>query len=371
MKVLHISNVCNLSGWSKQAENHILALDAVGIDVAARHINLLNNQNDNLPTRVKELLRKDCTNPDIIILNTLPSLYERSGRAKTVGYYVVETNNFRSTEWASRINLLNAGLVPCYHNKLASIDSGVTVPLHIVPEAVDTSWYTKDYTVHSVRENLKDKFIFLTIGEFTVRKNIEATVRAFHLEFSPSEPVELVIKTTPVGMSNPQVEINQRLDNIKQGLKLYNEVSRYKKENVICGFLGEAEMGSLYKSVDAYVSSSRAEAFCIPVVDAMGFGKVVVSPDHTGLDYINDRNAYVVKTHEQSCFGALDTLPELYTGAEQWHEVSIFQLRLAMRQAFEHRANNLKKTQQARKDVEKFSLTNVGKLYKYVLEKLL
>lgn len=371
MKVLHVSNFKNLSGWSTQAVNHILALDSAGIEVVPRHINMLNNVNPDLPARINELEKGCDSNPDVIIFNTLPSFYEKTSRAKCVGYYVIETSNFRSSDWASKINLMDRAFVPCYHNKVASTDSGVSIPISIVPECVDVTRYTRDYPTHQIRSTNPDNFIFLTVGEWTKRKNIEAIVRAFHTEFAPAEPVELVIKTTPVGFKDPQSEINSRLESIKRGLKLYNNTERYKRENVICGFLSEDDMASLMQSSDCLVNASRAEAFCIPVVDAMGFGKVVISPDHTGLDYINERNAYVLDSVEQPCIDAHDTLPDLYTGNECWHEVRIQALRAHMRSAFEKRSLNLRKQQQARKDVQDFSLENIGRLYAKALEKIL
>lgn len=370
LKCLMIGNIKELSGWSLQLHNHALALDSAGVDLTLRNINIINNTNPDLHPRVQELLRKDCANPDIIILNTLPNYYEKTGRAKSVGYFVCETSNFRASDWASRMNLMDINICPCYHNKVAAIDSGVKTKLEIVPECVDISKYEKEYPTHPIREQHKDKFLFLTVAEWTTRKNIDAIVKAFHLEFSPAEPVELVIKTTPAGMQNPQVEINAKLEAIKQGLKLYNSTDRYKRENVICGFLSETDMCSLMQSVDCLVNASRGEAFCIPVMDAFGFGKTVVSPDHSGLDYVNDKNAFVVDSIEQPCFGAMDTLPDLYVGTEYWREVRLQALRAHMRSAYEKRSLATKKIQAGRETVKKYSLENVGQIYRKVLEKL-
>lgn len=371
VKILHISNFKNLSGWSAQSVNHILALDLVDVDIIPRNINILNNINRDLPHRISELEKKDDSNPDIIIFNTLPNFYEKTGRAKCVGYFVCETSNFRASDWARYMNTMDVLACPCFHNKQAAIDSGVKVPIKIISECVDTTKYNNQYPVHSIRKQNSDKFIFLCIAEWTKRKNIEAIVTAFHTEFKYYEPVELVIKTTAVGMSNPQTDINNKLESIKRGLRLYNTIDSYKRENVICGFLSESELYSLIQSSDCLVNASRGEAFCIPVVDAMGFGKVVISPDHTGLDYINGKNAYIVDSIEQPCFDANDTMDKLYIGTEYWREVRIQSLRASMRSAFEKKSFNLKKIEHAKKDVQLFSYENVGKAYKTMLEKIL
>lgn len=371
MKILMIGNIKELSGWSLQLHNHALALDLAGVDVAVRNINILNNENPDLHVRVRELLKKDISRPDVIVQNVLPHMLEYTSKAKCVAYCVTETSNFRNTNWTSRLNLMDNIFVPCYSNKVACLDSGVIKPIDVVPECIDTDRYSRDYPIHPIRNNLKDKFIFLCIAEWTVRKNIEAIVKAFHTEFAVSEPVELVIKTTPVGMSNPQNEINERLENIKRGLKLYNSTDRYKRENVICGFLSEQDLSSLYKSCDAFVNASRAEAFCIPVMDALGFGLPVVSSAHSGLDYLTDKNAFIVDHYEQPCFNALDTLADLYSGREYWWEARQQSLQAQMRAAYEKRTLALKRVQAGRETIKDYSLERVGQIYKKELEKIL
>lgn len=371
MKVLILGNYHEgPNGWAIQLTNHILALDLAGIQVIPRRVNVTGQINHDIHPRILELEKQDCKNPDIIIQNVLPSMLEKTGLSKCVSYFVCETSNFRSTNWASRLNLMDHVLVPCYSNKQSCLGSGVTKPITIVPECVDTSRYVRDYPEHPLRKQLKDKFIFLCVAEWTQRKNIDAILRAFHTEFSPSEPVELVIKTTPVGMQNPQQDINNRLEAIKKGLKLYNDTGRYKRENVICGFLSEQDLASLYKSCDAYVNASRAEAFSIPTMDALGFGVPVVSPCHTGLDYLNDKNAFVVDYHYDNCFDALDALPDLYSARERWWNTSVASLCEQMRNVYSKQSLAKKKVQAGREKVKQYSIEVVGQKYKEVLERI-
>lgn len=335
MKILHISNVKNQSGWSRQAGLSLLALDSAGVDVAARHINVLNNENLDLNPRVKELLVKDCQSPDIIIQNVLPSMLEKTSRAKCISYFMCESTNFWSTGWQHHLNLMDAVIVPNFYVKESCRQSGVKVPIYIVPLAIDLDNAKKDWPLHQIKQSHNDKFIFLCIAEWTTRKNIEAVLRAFHTEFSQTEPVELVIKTTPVGMSNPQQDLENKIQSVKRGLKLYSDVSRYKRENIICGFIGEADMYSLMKSADCYVTASRAEAFNMSLAESLAIGKTCVSPNHSGMDFVNEKNSFVVRSYPSPCYNALDTLPDLYSSNEEWFEVDILSLREQMRSAFE------------------------------------
>lgn len=370
MKVLFVGNYFELTGWSEAARRHILALDQAGVEVVPRRLNITGIAHPNVPERVLELEKKSDRNPDIIILNTLPNLYEK-GPVKTVGFYMVETSHFRGTNWTNGLNLMDAAITPCFHNKQAAIDSRVTVPIYVVPLAVDLKKFEKDYPVHPVRTHYPDKFIFYVIAEWSTRKNIDAIIKAFHLEFSPTEPVELVIKTTPVGFSNPQQEIAGRVESIKKGLKLYKNLSTYKNEHIMCNFVGEDEILSLHQSCDCYVSASQGEAFNLSLADAFIAGNIAVTPDHSGLDYVTQYNSYVVSSRVDSCFNALDTLPDLYSGRETWFVPSVLSLREGMRNAFTKKDLNRKKIERARMDIKQFSPQIVGLHYKKTLEDIL
>lgn len=364
MRLLFISNAGELSGWSKQAESHIRALHSAGVDVVVRNIKLTGVNNTDVYPLVTDLSKRELGKPDIIVLNTLPPLYQRSS-VKTVGFYMAETDQL-TEGWSASVNLLDHAVLPCYANKSASILSEVKIPISTVP-LVNTV-ETTDYPPHTIRQNVGDeRFIFYTIGEWTQRKNVEDIIRAFHSEFSLNEPVELLIKTTPQGMGNPSEFINQRAGNVKQGLGLYKDVSRYKRENIICSYASEEEVNQIHASSDCFVSASHGEAWCLPAFNALAFGNTVIAPGYGGFtEYLSEKNSYVVTGREDyvhDCDG--------YAATAKYFYPSIESLRENMRKAYLLKALNLKKRQQAAIDLKKFSIEAVGQQYRKVLEKVL
>jgi glycosyltransferase involved in cell wall biosynthesis len=319
------------------------------------------------------LEKGDDRNPDVVILNTLPSLYERQGKAKFIGYFMTETSNFKNAGWASKINIMDQCIVPCWFNKESAFNSKVKIPINTVPIPITLNKFDREIPTHNIRNNFPDKFIFYTISEFTRRKNIETIIKAFHLEFGPNEPVELFIKTTPVGLDNPQKRISELIDNVKTGLKLYKNPARYKKENVFCSFASQEEMLSIHKSCDCFISASHGEAWDLPAMDALLAKKIVIASRYGGhLDYLDDKNSYLIDGQEDHCFGCLDTLRDMYVGTEKYFYPSVDSLRECMRKAYSesYRSVNLKKIQKAQTDLKKFSLEEVGGMYRKVLEKL-
>ena len=77
----------------------------------------------------------------------------------------------------------------------AARDSGVRTPMKEFPVPCDTSKYERTgFHVNTFAELSNERFRFYFIGEIKQRKNIQALLQAFHLEFRVAEPVDLVIK---------------------------------------------------------------------------------------------------------------------------------------------------------------------------------
>ena len=121
------------------------------------------------------------------------------------------------------------------------------------------------------------------MGEFVSRKNIEALIKAFHLEFHPAEPVNLFLKIHRPN-TNPDECMKTFQDyvtHIKSGLKLRQN---YKEEIVLSGRFNRVDLLSLMNQCHCFVMPSYGEAWCIPAFDAMGFGKTPICTDvpHSG-----------------------------------------------------------------------------------------
>lgn len=66
---------------------------------------------------------------------------------------------------------------------------------------------------------------------------------------------------------------------------------------VIHGYLESSSFDELVRATTYTLNASHAEGQCLPLMEFMSAGKPAVAPDHTALgDYINDSNAFVVRT---------------------------------------------------------------------------
>ncbi len=363
MKILVIGNFREQSGWSEQCRNTILVMDAAGLEVVPRNITILGNQCE-LPDRIKELEKNSPKNPHVIYQNVLPSMAEYHAGAKNVLFYVSESSSFKAAGWQNRINLFDEVVNCCFWNKEVSKKSGVTRPIHIIPQAIDLAKSAQEYPTHEIRKLFRDEFIFYTIADWTTRKNLEQTIRAFHTEFKPTESVQLIIKT------NGQLQdVQNKVNSIKMGLKLYRDIDSYKREILMVGQAGEQEIYSLHQGGNCFVSTSHAEAFCIPAAVAMSMGKHILVPNYGGFqEYCTEKNSWLIKGVEDNIHSATDQMADLYTGREQWYYPDTNHLRQLMRQIFENHHMTKSRLEQAKRDIQKLSYLNVGKMYKEVFK---
>ena len=369
-KVLYIGVYRDGTGWGHAAIDYMMSLRAAGVDVVARPYRL-NNNNEPLPEEILEMESKSSKGCDVCIQHILPHLmYYNGDFKKNIGLYVTETSNFRTTNWANHLNMMDEVWVPTKQNVEAAHDSDVNVPIKVVPHACDLSKFYQSYKPMEFRHQLSNDFIFYFIGESVRRKNIAAFVKAFHLEFNRSEPVQLLIKTSLSGMSPNECyghTVNY-LNEIKRSMKLYKEVEDYKKEMIIVERLTEEEMCRLHNSCDCYVSSSFGEAWGIPAFDAMGFGKTPIVTDWGGyFEYVTGKNGWPVDYRLEPVTGVFNTFQDLYTSRENWASIDVNHLRACMREAYANQEMREEKSRHGKADVARYSYENVGKIIKGLL----
>ena len=278
---------------------------------------------------------------------------------KNIGLFELETSNIKLTSWASNLNLMDEIWVPCTSIIDNARENGITKPMFLVPHTFDTSIYDKEYT--KLNLPLNKKFTFYFIGEMNKRKHLSALINAFHSEFEKQELVELVIKVNKFGSTIDSLanDLKSFCNQVKDGLRLYKDLSRYKPEILITSNISREEILRLHASCDCFVMPSYGEAWCIPAWEAMAMGKLVIA-SATGamLDYIDpERNGFLVGGTIEPVFGNNETFEEFGTAREKWFDISITQLKKTMRRVYE--------MDQKRKDKVRTEAKLSAKLYDY------
>ncbi len=332
MKAVYIGNYCESSGYSKAALEYILSLDEVGVEVVPRHVSMTGNKAE-VPARIKELEQNDTNNVDVVFQHNLPSEFAHKGGVLNIGVFSYETNHFRNTNWASHLSLMDKVIVSCEEQKYAiknSMDYRTVPNIDILPFAVDTSKYFKDYDLMNF-DTPKSTVKFYTIAELGKRKNLSAILAAYYAAFDSADDVLLIVKVSSPSRDAEKTSnlIGDMCKTIKGGMN--RGKNSFPKVALITDYLSDSEINSLHCTGDVYVNASHAESFCIPFIDALGFGKPTIVPFNSSfIDYATRTDSVTVETNESVVFGVENAPPGLYTSDEIWKTPSLSELRRNM-----------------------------------------
>ena len=341
--VLFIGPYNQQDGWGIAAKKYVKALIAADCNLTIKPVYLANTvgiEDESL----YEFENTKYDHYDVVIQNTLPSLFRYYGGSKNIGLCYFETT-IKGTPWVSSINMMDEMWVTSDFEVNLLHASGVDdVAVHIIPipmvEEGDLEKYAKSYEYKDIDEH-KDEFKFYFIGEYITRKNLQALVVAFNAEFDCSEQVRLIIKTNMRGKEPEEVlsTVNNDINDIKSKCKLYHDVSMYKNEILITVRLTDEELLSLHDTCDCFVMPSRGESFCIPAFDAMAFGSYPIYVDQSGIgEYIYGNQGAPVTSTKVPCICDDRPTEYLYTSRDTWEEVDILNLQYNMRMAFNRKS---------------------------------
>jgi len=360
--ILFIGPYLQKDGWGNAAKEYVRALMSTRHNLTIRPIYMSTQPGEAPAEYMVELENMIYDHYDIIIQNVLPHYMDYNGTfKKNIGLLYTETGGFDYTSWAVRMNHMDEIWAPSDADLVNIKSSGVTKPIVKIPIPVNTEKFQQSYEKLPINNNFK----FYFIGEYNQRKNLAALVRAFHLEFSPLEPVSLVIKTNQNGVDNEVVRqrVNTEIKSIKEGLRLYRNLERYSKEILIIERLTEHDMCRLHTTCDCFVMPSHGESFCMPAIDALGFGKTPIVTNHTGMaEFVHNSNGWLIDSYKTPVLVTDPPFPDLYTGREFWHEPTIFSLRECMREAYSNHRLREEKSENGIDSIYEYSYPNIAKL---------
>lgn len=369
MKVIYVGHYRNgNTGWANASKNTILAMNSVGIDVACRAIetgSYIPSINDD----IKALEEKSKIGCDICIQNVLPQFLEYNGNyKKNIAYCVYEMLDASMSTWGSRINLMDELWTVNEYSKRCFESMGVTIPIKIVPYAfpqINTN--SIDKISHP---SLDGNYIFYTIADLNKRKDILSTVKAFHIAFTPNEPVSLMIKTSKSGMSGHDCAkaVIEDCKRVKTNMKLYKNIDNYLDEVIIGDELSEEDMMSVHRTGDCFICTSHGESWNIPLYQSIILGKsAIYSESHPFNDYINNELTY--KDSQDCVFEMTETFPDISSSRESWSIANVKDIASKMILAYtNYRDNNLdsnkRRSEMSKIMSESFTYEVVGNIIK-------
>ncbi len=335
--VLFIGPYRQSCSWGRAAKAYIRAIVKSGANVTLRPIYMGTSIDNNIDPFFLALEQQKYDKYHAIIQNVLPHLLDYNSRfGKNIALFYTETSGWENT-WPRKLNLMDEIWVPSMADTMNIMESlGLGVPIRQIPIPLDCSKFLQTY---EPIDNLKtDTFKFYFIGELVERKNLDILIRAFHSEFDRTEPVDLILKVNRQGMNPDELSnlMNNMISSIKKDLRLYGSLKNYKEEIVIPEYIPEETLMRLHNSCDCFVMPSSGESWCMPVADALGFGKPALVVKNTGpfdMLPIDESTNYAlsIESHKEKVIVEQTPLEDLYTGCETWYKPSQLDLQKKMR----------------------------------------
>lgn len=315
-----------LSGYGIVNLEYATALERIGVDVSVgweRQGDMYGPSYEMLTDEQKKLLNKPFAKQRIGIIKTTPQLFHYNKSDFRIGYTMVENTKI-GEGWVEMCNRMDAIFVPSKYLVKVFQDCGVKVPIRCVKQGIDSRKFPY------LKREKKDIFTFGTIGHMDERKNWKDLIQAFCSEFSPHEPVRLVIKN-----SNKYFQ---------------HFLFRDPRIRVVNKNLTYEEILNLYSLFDCFVFPSHAEGSGLPPREAMATGLPTILTNWSGLEEVCDPELNYSLTPI-----AID-FPDI-RGSEQpgyQARLDVKELMYWMRYIYEHQGEAREKGKKASKYIHKY-----------------
>ena len=271
-----------------------------------------------------------------IVIGPIERMNEIKGRYR-IGFIVWETTLIPET----RLNILKTldeVWVPSSWGRMILVDNDLPGErVHVIPEGVDP-------TIFRIRgpetQTVSRPFRFLCIGKWENRKGIADLALAYSREFSPAEPVELILHCFNPYLSGFSIK------GALGKLDLPAHAPIHTSDPV-----SRATLVDLYNACDVFVLPTKAEGWGLPIIEALSCGLPAIATNYSAhTDFLNNDNGYLIDVAEMipaddPFFYGVDILLGV------WAQPNIDHLQQLMRRACSENAERKQKGQQAQRDV--------------------
>ncbi|WP_373230305.1 glycosyltransferase family 4 protein [Cohnella sp.] len=278
--------------------------------------------------------------------------------------------------WRRTINQADAVCVPSLQNKQAMRNSGVRVPVFIVPHGVHARRFTpKSKKLPAKKTNRK--FTFISIFGFQHRKNPEALLKAYWQEFSSADHVHLIIKTRGYAPYENEKWIRARIQAYKANLGIRKKTAPIQ---IVTRHLNSKALRSIYAQGHAFVLPTRGEGVGLPFLESLSSGVPVITTGWGGhMDFLTNKNSFLVHYKLRPPVIGMNRkssisrqFRHLFSERDQlWAEPDIGSLRRQMRNAYENPLLCKKKGHRARRDALNLTWNRAGISFKKAIEKVI
>lgn len=230
-------------------------------------------------------------------------LMQRIGRGQYYAYPFFELDQFNDRE-KLHMSVPDHLFVSSKWAEEVVKNNHIKTKTSVVPLGVDTSVF--DYTKYVKQQT--EKYIFLNIGKWEIRKGHDILLQLFNDAFPNNENVELWILAS---------ESTNGYSNEKE---LYQWKNMYKSDRIrlFNGAKTHHDIANLISQCDCGIYPSRAEGWNLELLETMAMNKPAIATNYSAhTEFCNSDNCYLVDIDEKE--KALDG--KAFRGQGNWAKI--------------------------------------------------
>lgn len=269
------------SGYGESVRQTFAGLEHRGVFVTIRPIAVHEGLGPPIPVEMKSHIQQ-IRQPEPFELLFAPPTNPPTPDRKTIWYTMWES----TTIPASNVALMNratAVIVPCEWCKTSFEESGVSVPIHVVPLGFDPAIFTPQPIL------THNPLVFGVAGRVRhcpKRKGVQEAIDAFVQAFPNIDDVRLHVKIhpdDPIKVTDPRV-------------KLFREI------------MEPYQLAHWLHGISALITFARAEGFGLWPIHAIACGRPVIGCHYSGqADFLNKENSFALPYREVAVDGVGDS----------------------------------------------------------------
>jgi glycosyltransferase involved in cell wall biosynthesis len=201
---------------------------------------------------------------------------------------------------------------------------------HVIPLGVDTSVFYP----HSIKRIVADrnqKYIFLNVGKWEVRKGHLELAKAFNSAFCEADNVELWMMNTNHFYTPEQTAWWEE----------YYKSMCHGKVRFIPWLQSDEEVAGIMSRASCGVFPAKAEAWNLELLEMMACNKPVIATNYAGhTEFLNNVNSYTIEPEGlEPAIDACGAHPNgfWFKGKGNWAKISVDKLAEQMRKVYDHR----------------------------------
>jgi hypothetical protein len=328
--ICYVGPFLDSSGYGEATRNFLVALREVNANVMAQKVSYTGPQHyKTTGSMISEELSLKKIPYKIKILHVTPDNYKNLAEVDkyNIGHLFWETDRLPKS-WVAPCNKLQEIWTGTKYGAAIMKESGVTVPITVIPEAIETnppSGELRPYVLPNFRG-----LVFYSIFEWIERKNPKRLLFSFWKAFRGKTDVCLLLKVHKSGQTDRGLrDILIEARGWKNSL-VWKDTPRVFIHSDI---MDQEQMARFHKTGNIYVSAHRGEGWGIPQCEASMYLHPVISVGYGGIHEYWHRNDYYPV--DFTMVPIEQTYNRYYEEGMQWADASDESLVIQMQKLYE------------------------------------